>query len=436
MASTDRKLLVVQVAALGYDLLAQNGFREWRGLTFRPLETVFPAVTCSVQASFRTASHPSAHGMVSNGIFFNTLMRPFFWEQSAALVDGPRIWDSFRKKGKRVGILFWQQSLGEHVDCLISPAPIHKHSGGMIQSCYSTPSDLYDRLCQAVGRSFNLMHYWGPLASAKSSDWIASATSALLTTKDLAPDLCFTYLPVLDYDLQRYGPGSPQARTALEALFQELDQLLNASDENGYEVMIFGDYAMSTVDKGAVCPNAALRKAGLFNVRDVKGRLYPDFYASNAFAMTDHEVAHVYIKSPDILEKTGDVLRNLKGVENVLDKSAQESARVAHPRSGNLVLIAEDGYWFAYPWWTHDRQAPDYAAHVDIHNKPGYDPCELFFGWPPFSVSRDTRKIRGSHGKTSPNRRAAWASTCVLDHEPGSLVDLASTIQDWIEAVP
>lgn len=434
MKSKDKKLLVIQAAALGYDLLAQNGLDEWQGLTFKPMETVFPAVTCPVQASFRTATTPSEHGMVGNGFFSNDLMRPFFWEQSAKLVNGPRIWESFRKKGKSAGMLFWQQSLGESVDCLISPAPIHKHHGGMIQSCYSKPPNFYERLCKTLGRPFNLKHYWGPLASAKSSDWIASATAALLTYEDLAPDFCLTYLPALDYDLQRYGPASTQARTALDTLLRELNQLLETASANGYDVVIFGDYAMGTVDKGAVLPNTALRQAGLFNVREVKGRLYPDLYTSDAFAVVDHETAHVYIKSPDALEMTRDVLRNLEGVGEVLDRNSQKPAGIAHPRSGELVLVADDGYWFAYKWWTQDRQAPDYAAHVDIHNKPGYDPCELFFGRSSFSVSRDESRIRGSHGKTSPDRRTAWASTCSFDNEPGSLPDLASAVQEWLSS--
>jgi len=35
--------------------------------------------------------------------------------------------------------------------------------------------------------------------------------------------------------------------------------------------------------------------------------------------------------------------------------------------------------WFAYPFWLDDRHAPDYARTVDIHRKPGFDPCALFF---------------------------------------------------------
>ena len=85
-----------------------------------------------------------------------------------------------------------------------------------------------------------------------------------------------------------------------------------------------------------------------------------------------------------------------------------------------LVLVAEPDAWFAYPFWLDDRHAPDYARTVDIHRKPGYDPCELFFDpkllWPRGRalarlvqkklgfrtlfdvVPLDPTLVRGSHG--------------------------------------
>jgi predicted AlkP superfamily pyrophosphatase or phosphodiesterase len=331
-----------------------------------------------------------------------------------------------------VGVLFWQQSLGESVDVLISPAPIHKHHGGMIQSCYSKPVGLYDRLRTSVGRDFNLMHYWGPLASAKSSDWIASATAALLQDKD-APDLCFTYLPVLDYDLQRFGPDSEKAKKALAALQGELTEILISARENNYDVLVFGDYAIRSAGEGAVLPNLALKNKGFLQCRNIKGALYPDLYASSAFAVVDHEIAHVYVKNRDQIVEVRDVLRHLQGVGDVLDGEGQIKEGVAHTRSGELVLVADDGYWFAYPWWNDKKQAPDYAGHVDIHNKPGYDPCELFFGWPPMSVSQNTDKIKGTHGRTGDKRLSCWASTCSFETEPSSLLELALTVRSYLE---
>ncbi len=444
----DRKLLIVQVAALSADF-------PWRTLPLRPARSVFPAVTCPVQASFRTASAPRAHGVVGNGWLFRDLTKILFWEQSANLVAGGRIWDDFRAKGGTVGMLFWQQSLGEPVDLLLSPAPIHKHHGGMIQDCYSSPPGLYAKLCRAVGSRFNLMHYWGPLASARVGEWIASATAALLRDRGLAPDLLLTYLPSLDYDLQRYGPRSPRCAKAIQATAAQLDTLHAAAREAGYELLVFGDYAMGEVTGGPVYPNRALREAGLLKTRQVKDMLYPDLYASDAFALCDHEIAHVYLRNPDVRERTREVLAGLDGVESAMERDettirspqsairdsasaagepprTQSALGIGHPRSGELVLIAREGQWFAYPWWSEASQEPDYARHVDIHNKPGYDPCELFFGFPPMSVSRNADRIRGSHGRVGPGRDVGWATTLDLDREPRTLLEIAELVREWL----
>jgi predicted AlkP superfamily pyrophosphatase or phosphodiesterase len=372
--------------------------------------------------------------MAANGGFFRELGKAAFWEQSSALVAGPRLWEPYRAAGHRVALLFWQQSLGEAADLILSPAPIHKHGGGLVDAVYSKPHDLYDRLRKRVGRPFRLLRYWGPLASPAASDWIADATCALLADPEAAPDLCFTYLPALDYDLQRFGPGDPRTAGAVAALVRELAQLKAAAAQHDYQCLVFGDYAIGPVNK-AVFPNRVLRDAGLLVTREVRGRLYADLHDSPAFALVDHEVAHVHVRSPSLLSAVTRTLRAMDGVGEVLDRTAQKAAGIDHARGGDLVLVALPGFWFAYPWWTADREAPDYAGHVDIHNKPGYDPCELFFGWPPGSVSRNPARIRGSHGRVGPDRRTAWAATSDLGR-PATLIDLATALRARLEATP
>jgi len=430
-----KRLVIIQVAGLGHDFLHESLGTTWQGLTFQPLKSVFPALTCTAQATFRTAAPVSSHGMVANGQFHRELRRPLLWEQSSALVSGPRIWESFRQRGKRVALLFWQQSLGESVEFILSPAPIHKHGGGMVQSVYSQPAGLYDSLCKSIGSTFPLHRYWGPLASPVSSHWIARATALLLADPTSAPDLCLTYLPALDYDLQRHGPSHPSAKRSLSALLDQLKLIRNAAETNGYDVMIFGDYAISSATQ-AIFPNRTLLQANLFQTRTVAGRLYPDFHASQAFAMVDHEIAHVYLRNPANLAVTQTALAALEGIEALMDAKSQQTAGVAHPHGGDLLLVAKPGFWFAYPWWTDRKKAPDYASHVDIHNKPGYDPCELFFGWPPISVSQDTTRIKGSHGSTGKARDATWAATFPLTGAPATLQELANLVMHHLETIP
>lgn len=428
-----KRLLVVDVAGLGCDLLQTRGVTALDGHTFQSTQAVFPAVTCSAQASLRTGAPPSVHGVAANGFFDRSLRRTFFWEQSAALVGGPRIWAGFRARGGTVAMLFWQQSLGEDVDQVLSPAPVHKHHGGMIESVYSQPADLHARVRATVGRDFALRHYWGPMASARSSQWIADATCAVMAQGGAAPALCLTYLPGLDYDLQRHGPSSAAAAGALKAVLAQLTQLLRAARDCGYEVLAFGDYAIAACPGGPVFPNRALAAAGLLATRRIDGMQALDLHAARAFALVDHEIAHVYTREARDADAARKVLSGLDGVAELLDIGAQSRAGVAHARGGELLAVAAPGRWLAYPWWTGRRAAPEYAAHVDIHQKPGFDPCELFWGWPPGTVSRDPGRIRGTHGRTGPGREVACLSTVPGLAAP-TLPELGRRIGQWLEA--
>ncbi len=361
-----------------------------------------------------------------------------FWEQSAALVQGPRLWEEFRGHGGTVGLMFWQQSMGEAVDLIATPAPIHKHSGGMIQDCYTQPPQLQERLRETVGRPFNLMNYWGPLANHRSSDWIVDATVATMGLSEFAPDLLLTYIPHLDYDLQRFGVR--EATRAKKALPGSAARLPHAAESGvcGLRVRLAISSVITAIGggptRGAIFPNRCVcARLGLFAVRDIRGMAYTDFFTSRAFAVADHQIAHVYCRDDASARAAREAPAALPGVAEILDREAQAARGVAHPNSGDLVLVAEAGAWFAYPWFEGKSEAPDYASHVDIHNKPGYDPCELYFGWPPGSVSFDTGKIHGTHGNVGPGFEVAWSSSLEFGQKPGSVLDLAGEIRRWTE---
>jgi len=368
--------LQVIAAGLGWKTLVRNGRTEIAGLKFAPKPSVFPAVTCVAQASLRTGLAPSEHGMVANGWWSEPLKKPLFWEQSAQLVKGPRIWAERRAAGGTVGMLFFQQSLGEDVDLLVSPAPIHKHGGGMVMSCYTKPSGLAVELERRCG-TFPLWRYWGPLASPKVGraciDWFEAATELL----DV--DEACLYLPTLDYAAQKYGPGSRQDNAAFAEFCKQLERLTDICARRGCELSVSGDYEITSVTEAPVRPNVTLREAGLFKTRSVGGRAYPDFYQSTAFAMCDHEFCVVY--GPE----------RAKAIELLLATGGYERPNLSNPSNLSNLLLARRGAWCEYKWWTDNREAPDYASHVDIHNKPGYDPTELFF------FGRGV--VKGTHGR-------------------------------------
>ena len=391
----NRKLLLVQCAGLGYNLACRHhDLLDATGLAFQPCSPVFPAVTCPAQATMRTALPPARHGIVANGRFDRLARRVDFWQQSARLVHGERIWADCRRRGRTTAMMFHQHNLGEDVDYLISPAPIHKHHGGMLQACQTRPPELEAWLNSTIGKPFNLADYWGPLANRRSTQWITAATLALMQKH--APDVLLTYLPHLDYCQQCHGPDNHRLiAPEVNVLADCLRELVQAADRKGYDIMIWGDYAITPAAQ-PVFPNHALREAGLFLCRQVAGRLYPNLYDSRAFAMCDHQVAHVFVSNPEETPAVRALLAALPGVDCACPA---EEAGLGHPESGELVLTAQPGAWFAYPWWNTTGEAPDYATHIDIHSKIGYDPCELFWNIPFISTSTDCRKPKGTHGR-------------------------------------
>jgi predicted AlkP superfamily pyrophosphatase or phosphodiesterase len=422
----ERKILLMQVAGLGYNFLARSlGKAELGGLVATPMGGLFPALTCPVQATMRTAVPASGHGIVGNGFFSTEQWKPLFWEQSSRLVQGPRIWEDLRRRGGTVGQLFIQQSLGPDADVVYSPAPIHKHHGGMILDSIALPEQLNARLRKELG-PFPLQSYWGPLASVRSSRWIAAATESVMEHE--RPDLLYSYIPHLDYAMQRHGPDSGAARRACEQVDSLIARLVAASGRQGYDTIIFGDYPITTAT-AVLFPNRTLRQRGWFRTRRVKNMLYPYWAGSQAFCVVDHQIAHVHVWDKGVMQAVRESLRALEGLDRVLDGPAKVEAGVEHPRSGDLILVAKRGYWFDYRWWDSPGEAPDYATHVDIHNKPGYDPCELFFGWPPMRTSQDPSRVRGTHGRLDADEPVACASNIELPDHPHTLLELARSIR-------
>lgn len=366
------------------------------------LAPTLPAVTCSVQASILTGRPPGEHGIVANGFYERDLAEVRFWEQSARLVDAPPFWTRLKPR-PTVAMLFWQNSLYADVDCMLTPKPLHTDAG-LVNDCYGRPADLYPGLREALGE-FPLHHYWGPLAALPSSDWIARATEHVW--REQSPELCLTYLPHLDYNTQRRGPavgGLAEDITALDRLVGRLAQM--AADD-GAEVVVLSEYGLSPVTR-AVALNRHLRQAGLAAIREVAGREYLDFGASQAFAMVDHQVAHLYCvggargETEAAAARAREVLSGIDGVAEVLTLEEQDERGANHHRSGELLCIAEPDAWFSYYWWLDDDRAPDFARTVDIHHKPGYDAVELFADPATRSIPLEASLVRGSHGRAGP----------------------------------
>jgi len=342
------------------------------------LDTVTPAVTCSVQASFMTGLTPRDHGIVGNGWLFRDQMEVLLWRQSNRLVGGEKVWEAGKKRDPTFTCanMFWWYNMASSHDIGATPRPIYKADGRKLPDCYTVPNDLRDRLTERLGQ-FPLFQFWGPATSIASTRWIAEATKLVMAESN--PTLTLAYLPHLDYDLQRFGPDEahPAVRRSLAEIDEVAGDLADAAQASGRTVIVLSEYGITKVDR-PIHINRALRDAGLLAVREEDGGELFDPMASKAFAVADHQIAHVYVADPQLQPKVRSILEGLSGIEHIYDASDKSTIGLNHPRSGELVAMSDARSWFTYYYWNDDSRAPDFARTVEIHRKPGYDPVELF----------------------------------------------------------
>lgn len=342
----------------------------------RPLHTITPAVTCASQATYLTGTLPSQHGIVGNGWYFKDLSEIWFWRQSNSLVKGEWVWDAARKQDPTFTCanMFWWYNMYLSADIGVTPRPMYPADGRKLPDCYAKPESLRQSLTKKLG-FFPLFRFWGPATDISSTQWIADASVDVMKTE--RPTLTLVYLPHLDYNLQRLGPDHPDIAIDLKEVDAVCGQLIDQANADGARIIVLSEYGITPVSR-AVHLNRELRKSGLIQIREEQGRELLDPGASSAFAVADHQIAHIYVNDSLRIAEVKALIEALPGVERVLDADDKASLGLDHDRSGDLVAISDADSWFTYYYWLDDAKCPDFARTVDIHRKPGYDPVELF----------------------------------------------------------
>jgi predicted AlkP superfamily pyrophosphatase or phosphodiesterase len=378
------------------------------------IDPMLPAVTTAVQSTYITGVWPSEHGIVGNGWYDREDCEVKFWKQSNKLVHAEKIWEKAKKQDPdfTCAKMFWWYNMYSSADFAVTPRPNYLADGRKLPDCYSHPAELRDRLQEELGQ-FPLFQFWGPGANIKSTQWIADAS--ILTDKWHHPTLSLIYLPHLDYCLQKFGPDLSKISKELNEIDTVVAQLVTYFEKEGAEVIILSEYGIAPVNN-PIHLNRLFRENNLLQVRIERGLELLDPGASKAFVVADHQVAHVYINDVSVTEKVKNILKNVSGIELILDKNAQKEYHIDHERSGDLVLMADAQSWFTYYFWLDDKLAPDYARVVDIHKKPGYDPVEMFmtsklragykllrkktgFRYVMDVIPLDATLVKGSHGR-------------------------------------
>lgn len=372
-------LVVINIVGLTPSLLGQhtpNLNRLVQDGILASAEGLFPAVTTTAQSGMVTGTTASQHGVVGNGWYFRDHAEIMFWKQSNHLVQGEKIWDKLKKADNsfKVSKLFWWYNMYANVDFSMTPRPHYPADGRKVMDLYSWPKGLHDSIEEQIGK-FPFFNFWGPKAGIESSQWIAKA--AAIEFDQNKPDLQLVYLPHLDYNLQRLGPNDPAIWQDVAAIDQVAGELIDHVKSRGAEVMVVSEYGIEAVDT-PVHINKLLREHGYIEVRDSLSWELLDAGASRAFAVSDHQIAHVYVKDNKDIPTVKQLLERQPGIEQVLDQEGKQAFGIDHPNSGELVAVADKGAWFTYYYWLDDHKAPDFARCVDIHRKSGYDPVELF----------------------------------------------------------
>jgi len=448
-----QRTVVLNVVGLSPSLIGDDTprLRAWAGrAATATIEPAFPALTCPAQATYLTGETPGRHGVVGNGWYDRAYAETRFWKQSNHLIERPKIWQTAKERDPSFTCanLFWWFNMHCGTEWAATVRPMYPADGRKVPDVYTNPPDLRHRLQRELGR-FPLFNFWGPTANLESSRWIADAAGFVEREGD--PTLTLVYLPHLDYSLQRMSSSDPLLATNLREIDDVVGDLIEAYESRGCDVVVLSEYGIERVDT-PVHINRVLREEGLLRVREELGLELLDAGGSRAFAVADHQIAHVYVNDPEAAAEVRSLLEGVEGIERVLDAEGKREMGVDHERSGDLVAVAAPGAWFTYYYWLSDDRAPDFARTVDIHRKPGYDPVELFFD-PSLEAPRlkvalkiffrmlgfralldviplDASLVRGSHGRPATAPEAGpLLITKREDTLPGERID-ATDVRD------
>ena len=412
------KTVVIDIVGLSSSLIGEytpflKKYIESNALT--TINPMLPAVTTSVQSTYVTGKLPDEHGIVGNGWYDRMDCEVKFWKQSNKLVFGEKIWERAKKQDPNFTFanMFWWYNMYSTADYAVTPRPNYLADGRKLPDCYSVPAELRDELQQQLGQ-FPLFQFWGPGANIKSTQWIANAS--VFTDKKYDPTLTLIYLPHLDYCLQKFGQDFSKIKNELGEIDNVVKGLVSHYSSVNAKIILLSEYGITNVDN-PVSVNRVLREHGLLQIRVERGLELLDPGASRAFAVADHQIAHIYINDPTQASKVREIVEKIPGVELVLNRDEQRRYGINHERAGDLVLMADEKSWFTYYFWLDDAKAPDYARAVDIHKKPGYDPVEMFmtsklragykllrkkagFRYVMDVIPLDASLVKGSHGRT------------------------------------
>lgn len=441
-----KRIAVLNVVGLTRSVLEEMPrLKKWaESREVKSFKPAFPAVTCTAQSSYLTGKSVGEHGIVGNGWYDREDAEVKFWKQSNHLVKGRKVWEA---AGAKCAKMFWWYNMYSTADFSATPRPLYPADGRKFFDIHTEPMGMREEIKEDLG-PFPFPAFWGPKAGIDSSDWIAQSTRWIEERE--SPELNLVYLPHLDYGLQKFGPGAPEMEVEYGAIDKVTCDLIEFLEGRGVEVLVLSEYGISKVSK-PIHLNRIFREKGWIQVKDELGLETLDCGGCKAFAVADHQAAHVYVNDSSIADEVRKVVLETGGVEEIREGAELWGDGVGRERGGDFVAVSEEDAWFTYYYWTDDSKAPDYARCIDIHRKPGYDPVELFIDpaikFPLLKIAGflakkkmgfrglmdviplDASLVKGSHGRdTVPEEEQPVAIGFEADK-----VDSAEAIFSWIQ---
>lgn len=318
-----------------------------RGARARRLLPVFPTVTWPCHTTLVTGVSPARHGVVGNLTFDRArgAVVEHFGDRTDAPVRAETLWDRLHARGARVASICWPKTRG--VAAIPDNIP-EFYEQELFEQYASRP--LWHELAKGglpVDRygPWSAKHALGPM-----QDWL-TLEAALHVLRVRPPRLLLLHFLTLDSFQHDYGVASPEARWAAAHMDALLGRLLDALGGLGRlestALMVFGDHGF--VDVGTVHHlNQLLVEEKLLEV-GAGGAVT----RRRAWAAGNGGAAHVYVLDGaprTAVDRLRERFAALAGV-TVFDPRHFPDLGLplpgAHPAQGDLVVAADDGFFFS-----------------------------------------------------------------------------------------
>jgi predicted AlkP superfamily pyrophosphatase or phosphodiesterase len=311
------------------------------GAVAKGMRPVNPTVTWPNHTSMVTGVTPSKHGVLFNGI----LQRPSGqqpriepWRDKKEMVRARTLYDAAHERGLTTAQVDWVAILNAPTitwEFAERPDPKGSIPLELVKAGIMTADDV------AAFASRNILY--------RDYIWTEAAIHIL---RHHRPNLLLFHLLNLDSTQHRYGPRTPAAMTTMAHLDTQVATIMATLDETKLRerttVFVVSDHGFKAV-KRQIRPNAAFLKAGLLTAQD------GNVSKTEAYSVSEGGTAMVYVTVPDpsgaILTRARDALRNLEGIDTVVEPAQYASFGLPSPaendQMGALFLTAKEGYAFS-----------------------------------------------------------------------------------------